>query len=94
MKKNKTGIKTKDVLNSLLWWIAILAFGFVVITIDSLPLWALLILALVVWVAYILVIIRDGKRAKRDRERDEQYPVARIDLGRRNVIYDQEEEKA
>lgn len=84
-------MQTKDFLNALLWWISILAFGFFVITVESFPLWALLIIAGVIWSAYILMIIRDGKRAKRDRERDLKYPIARIDLGRQDIMYDQEE---
>jgi hypothetical protein len=92
-------MKAKDALVGFLFWLGILAFGFIIMTADSLPGWVLLILAVLAWVAYILVVIRDYQRAKR---RDEQPQFfARTPEGKlvplKNIktqdIYDQEADK-
>lgn len=58
-------MKLKDALVGLLFWIGILTFLFVVMSLESWPMWALFVLSIVVWAIYILVVIRDHERAKR-----------------------------
>lgn len=84
-------MKLKDTLVGFLMLLGILGFGAIVISIDSWPTWAVLILAVVVWVIYILTVVRDHRR-------EIKYPVVRIrqeDTTARRTpqsIYDQKED--
>ena len=78
----------KDVIVGLLVWIGILAFGLFLATADTFPMTILLILAILLWFAYILVIVRDYQREKR-------YPTVRYDTRKPNApqnVYNQEED--
>lgn len=92
-------MKLKDALVGFLFWIGILVFSFVVSALDSLPMWALFILAALSWTAYILVVIRDHKREKRYAKQPEFFvrtPNGKViplsDIPNPQPIYDQEED--
>jgi membrane protein implicated in regulation of membrane protease activity len=93
-------MKAKDALVGFLFWLGILAFVFFVASADSLPMWVLLILAAIAWVAYILIVIRDYQRAKRRAEKPQFYvrgPGGRLvpldSLPSPQDLYDQEADK-
>lgn len=49
-----------------------LVFGIVFVAVsDSLPMWFLIILAMIFWVVYIVIVIRD-------HQRDIKYPLVRL----------------
>lgn len=80
----------KDVLTGFLFWIGIIVFGTFIVSIDSLPMWILLILAVVAWIAFIIVAIRD-------HQRDIKFPLLRYREApaapQPQPVYDQEEDK-
>ena len=81
----------KDALIGFLSCIGILVFGLYTTTIDSLPMWVLLVLAIFTFVAYIIVAIRD-------HQRDIKYPLLRYREAPKDPraipqpVYDQEED--
>ncbi len=60
----------RDLLLNVLIGIALLPFIFLVAAADSLPMWLLLVVAAILWVVYIVIVIRDHAR-------DIKYPVLR-----------------
>lgn len=58
-------MKLKDALVGIMLWIGILAFLLVLMSLESWTMWTLFALAVVIWMFYILVIIRDHEREKR-----------------------------
>ncbi len=80
----------KDALVGFLTWIWIMAFGGFVIVADSLPMWVLLIIAALAWIAFVIVAIRD-------HQRDIKFPLLRYREApvapKTQPVYDQEEDK-
>ena len=87
-------MSVRDLLLNILIVVGIAAFIFIGSAIDSFPISILVILAIIVWIAYLILVIRD-------HQRDIRYPIVRIrpnEAPRRvvktpqNTPYDQEED--
>ena len=85
----------RDLLLNVLIGIGVALFVAFVVVAESLPMWVLVIVAIVVWLVYIVIVIRD-------HQRDIKYPLVRVrptPTARRTprapqaTPYDQEEDK-
>lgn len=54
----------KDALVGFLFWISISMFVFMVISIDSWPLWFVIVIAIITWIAYVVLAIREHEKKK------------------------------
>lgn len=85
----------RDLLLNILIAFGVAAFIFMISILDSIPFWILSILVVIVWVAYIVIVIRDHAR-------DIRYPLLRVRPEKKfervvkapqTTPYDQEEDK-
>lgn len=85
----------RDILLTFLTGIGLGAFIAFVAMADSLPLWLLGVLAILAWVAYIVIVIRD-------HQRDIKFPIFRVRPPEsqnrviktpQTTVYDQKEDK-
>lgn len=88
-------MSVRDFLLNLLIAFGIASFVIVVAAMDSLPMWVLGVLAFLVWVIYIVIVVRDHQRDIKFpliRYRPNE-PQDRVIKAPQTAIYDQEEDK-
>jgi len=88
----------RDILLTILTAFGLASLIVIVAAADSLSLWLIVALAIVVWIAYIIVVIRDHQRDIRYpiiRYRPAEFtgPPTRVRKTPQTTVYDQKEEK-
>ena len=86
----------RDLLLNVLIGLGLMLAILFVMAADSLPMWALIIAAIVTWAVYIVLVIRDHQRDVKYpiiRYRPTELPPTRVVKTPQTAVYDQKEDE-